>query len=144
MIDFKVTTKLAFNELVATSKKKVSNPLKELAYDLSQYAKNLVGKKYSGKASAAGQPPLKRSGKLQKGIKYKQENESAWIGNLSQGQGWYGNLLERGGTYKVKKKGKSQGARVGQKRTIAARPYLQPTFEKNLPKIEKKFGSYLN
>jgi len=84
--------------------------------------------------SEPGSPPSSHSGLLKKFIffGYDPAQRSVVIGpeRLSQkGRGEAPHLLEYGGTHAVERKGKRRRARV------RARPFMQPAFDKEEPKL---------
>ena len=84
--------------------------------------------------SEPGSPPSSHTGLLKKFIffGYDTQKRSVVIGpeRLSQkGRGEAPHLLEYGGTHAVERKGKRRRARV------RARPFMQPAFDKEEPKL---------
>lgn len=142
-VDIQTAVKFANKTIMQQVKKKVYNPLNKVGFEMRKYAQDLVNRKYNGKPSQPGEPPKLRTGKLRKAILYRVQEWDLWVGIIKKSREFYAHLLEFGGTFTVKRKGKSKGKRIGQTRTIAPRPFMVPTLEKNKSKIPSKFNSFL-
>lgn len=144
MLKMEMTTKFLAQKIIKEAKRKVKNPLFSLGHDLIRYGKALVNKPYSKSSpSKEGEPPRKRKGILQKSILFRVENSDLWVGVIKKSKTFYGHMLEFGGRFVVKRKGKSKGKRIGQVRVIAPRPFMKPTLKDNLSKIPNKFKNFM-
>jgi len=125
-------------------KKALRTVMRQAGQEIAKDARALIRAGNKKNVSAAGQPPISKTGKLASSIKLSSKNNGLKV--VISDTAPYALFLEagaKGGGNRIKKAGRNKRTQMGTQRVLEPRPFLSVAAESNRGSLERRIAEAL-